>query len=269
MKSWKVENPGRLLTEVKNKFIGLYTTKDVRWSIEHNRCFVNKRIERFGSAPLKKGDIVSIWIDQPPSFCKEKTSILYEDSHILVYNKPPYLTCEKLAAMTGNLLVHRLDRDTSGIILLAKNKETQAALEREFRQRTIHKGYLARVKGRASSGGTISGKMAPLHRREGSVMWGMSPKGVWSQTDWQCLHHQGNTSLLHCIPHTGRTHQIRVHLKHIGHPIVGDYTYGSSQKEGAAFRPLLHACGLTFVHPATHVQLTFSSPPPPDFGLQP
>lgn len=265
MNSWKVENHGRLLTEVKNKFSGLYTTKDVRWSIEHNRCFVNKRVEKFGSAIVRKGDIISIHIEKSPHFSKEKMRLLYEDDALLIYDKPPCLTSETLAELTDTLLVHRLDRDTSGCMLLAKNQRAQKVLETQFRSRTVDKEYLALVEGHTASHGVVTGKMAPLYRREGAVIWGMSEKGVWSQTEWRLVRHQKTYSLLRCKPVTGRTHQIRIHLKSIGHPIVGDSTYGSPQVKENIFRPLLHALLIGFSHPITQERVMISAPVPDDF----
>lgn len=268
MNSWKVENPNRLLKEVKNKFLGCYNTKDLRWSIEHNRCFVNKYVERFCGAQVKKGDLISIWIEKCPSFNQEKERILFEDPHILVYDKPSFLTSENLAQLTHTFLSHRLDRDTSGVILLAKNKESLAGLESQFYRRIIHKEYMALVEGKTKDEGNISGNMALLHKREGAVIWGISRNnGLWSQTHWKLLHHYNRCSLLQCFPLTGRTHQIRVHLNHIGHPIVGDYTYGSKCQKNTIFRPLLHSSSLSFSHPITHQPIICTTPLPPDFNI--
>jgi 23S rRNA pseudouridine955/2504/2580 synthase len=262
MKSWTVAEANRLLTEIKNKCVN--RVKDLKWSIEHNRCFVNNLVERFGSRRVKRGDCISIWIEKSPLFCKESDRILYEDAHLLVYNKPPYLTSEKLGSLTHCLLVHRLDRDTSGLILLAKNREAQSLLEKQFKERAIHKEYFAWVQGITEPQGIISGKMGPLARREGAVVFAMVSNGLWSQTEWRRVDCKDNRSLLLCTPLTGRTHQIRVHLKHIGHPIIGDFTYGSKEYADT-FRPLLHASALFFTHPLTKETLSFSLPPPPDF----
>lgn len=264
MISWKVKNTSRLLTEIKNKLSGRYTVKDIRWSIDHNRCFVNKTLERFGSTLVQPGDTITIRLEKRPVFTKEPGRILFEDTHLLVYDKPPSITSEQLGILTGCLLVHRLDRDTSGVILLAKTQEAQKKLEEQFRRRTTLKEYLALVEGNPGDEGAISGRMAPLSRREGAIIWGISSSGVPSQTRWNRLSQRGNHALLRCTPLTGRTHQIRVHLAHIGHPIVGDATYGR-RKNANVLRPLLHAESLQFTHPASGAPLTFTAPTPADF----
>ncbi len=266
MNTWKVESPNRLLTEVKDKLLEFFSAKDLKWSIEHNRCFVNKNVERFCSASVKRGDIVALFPEKMPLERIEKERILFEDENLIVYNKPPYLASEKLGELLNAFLAHRLDRDTSGVILLAKNKEVLAGLEQQFQKRTILKQYLAWVEGATEAQGTVSGNMAAVHRREGAVIWGMKKEGIFSKTEWRTIKTSGGFSLLQCVPITGRTHQIRVHLKHVGHPIVGDYVYGF-QKLGPAFRPLLHAFRLTCVHPVTLEKMTFSAPLPDDFNL--
>lgn len=266
MNSWKVENPNRLLTEIKNKFLGPYTVQDLRWSIEHNRCFVNKQIEKFGSAALKKGDLLYFWPEKKPFFTKEADRILYEDESLLVYDKPPFLSSENLEKMTQCLLVHRLDRDTSGVIVLVKNPRIQSALEKQFKERSVQKEYLACVEGYPENEGIIRGKMAPLHKRQGAVTWKMASEGVWSQTEWRCMQRRKNSALLLCFPSTGRTHQIRVHLNHIGYPIVGDFTYGASQIVKGVFRPLLHAYRLAFTHPHTKKRLSYEAEIPNDLN---
>lgn len=266
MTSWKVKNTNRLLTEIKNKLSGSYTVKDIRWSIDHNRCFVNKTLERFGSTIVKEGDTISIHLEKRPAFVKDPHRVLFEDTHLLVYDKPPLISSEKLGSLTGCLLVHRLDRDTSGVILLAKTPEAQKKLEEQFRERTILKEYLAVVEGNPGEQGKVCGKMSPLSKREGAVVWGISPTGLSSQTDWTRLSCHGNLTLLRCTPRTGRTHQIRVHLAHIGYPIAGDATYGR-RKNPSAKRPLLHAHRIQLQHPTTHATLHFTAPLPSEFPL--
>jgi len=266
MISWKVENPNRLLSEIKNKCSGTYTTVDLRWALEHNRCFVNKKMETFASSPVKKGDLITFWPEQKPTFCTEKSRILYEDDFLLVYNKPPFLSSENLEKLTQCTLVHRLDRDTTGALLLAKTPSIQTALEKQFKERSIEKEYLALVEGCPGKSGIIKGKIGPLYKREGAVIWGMSSAGQWSQTQWKCIQIKENRSLLLCVPLTGRTHQIRVHLKHLGYPIIGDYTYGPRTLKAGIFRPMLHAYRLTFTHPHSGQRLTLKAALPTDFA---
>jgi 23S rRNA pseudouridine955/2504/2580 synthase len=267
MINWKVEQADRLLTEVKKRLANEYTSKEVRWLIEHNHCFVNDRMERFGSTPLKKGDLITIHPNSNRPQGKDLNRILFEDSAILVYDKPPFISSEQVAESFQHRLPHRLDRDTTGLLLLAKTESAQISLEQLFRERKIEKEYLVWVEGILHEKGIVSGKMAPIHRQQGAVIWGFAEKGVWSQTQWSCVAHRKKTTLVLCKPLTGRTHQIRLHLASIGHPVIGDPVYGTRQKTEKVLRPLLHASLLSVIHPTTHEKMTFSSPPPPDFPI--
>jgi 23S rRNA pseudouridine1911/1915/1917 synthase len=164
-------------------------------------------------------------------------------------------------------IVHRLDKDTSGCILVAKNDATHAELARQFAERSAKKTYLAVVRGRPrATAGSISGSIArhPVHRQRMAVS--SKPGARAAETAWKLLATDGKLSLLECRPRTGRTHQIRVHLKHLGHPIAGDRTYGG----GADYpRQLLHAWKLEIKHPRTGQDLAFCAPVPEDFPLQP
>jgi 23S rRNA pseudouridine1911/1915/1917 synthase len=164
-------------------------------------------------------------------------------------------------------IVHRLDKDTSGCILVAKNDTAHTALARQFAERTAQKTYLAVVRGRPrATSGVVTGAIArhPVHRQRMAIS--RRPDARAAETTWKVLHSAGNLSLLECRPKTGRTHQIRVHLKHLGHPIAGDRVYGG----GADFpRQLLHAWKIAVDHPSTGERLDFEAPVPDDFPLQP
>ena len=215
--------------------------------------------------------------------------VLHEDDDLLCLNKPPGLVVHPAAGhWQGTLvnailhhcgsvssgghalrpgIVHRLDKDTSGCILVAKNDTAHAALARQFAERTARKTYLAVVRGRPrASAGSVQGAIArhPVHRQRMAVS--RRPGAREAETAWRVLQTAGNLSLLECRPRTGRTHQIRVHLKHLGHPIAGDRVYGG----GADFnRQLLHAWKIAVTHPSTGCPLEFTAPVPPDFPLQP
>ena len=215
--------------------------------------------------------------------------ILHEDDDLLCLNKPPGLVVHPAAGhWQGTLvnailhhcglvssgghalrpgIVHRLDKDTSGCILVAKNDAAHAALARQFAERTAKKTYLAVVRGRPrASAGAVHGAIArhPVHRQRMAVS--RRPGAREAETAWRVLESAGNLSLLECRPKTGRTHQIRVHLKHLGHPIAGDRVYGG----GADFaRQLLHAWKIAVIHPTTGLPLELTAPVPADFPLQP
>ena len=268
MNEWTCESEERLLTSVKKK-INTFTTKDLRWSIEHHRCRVNGLIERFPSFRLKKGDCVSLWAERRHSFVKNPQHILYEDDSLLLYNKPASIDSPSLSEQLKAHLVHRLDRDTTGVLLLAKDRAMKRALETLFRNRLIKKHYLALVEGVPKKNeGCIELFLAPIKKREGATIWGVvsKEKGVWSKTIWRCAERGKQAALLHCFPHTGRTHQLRIHLKKIGHPVLGDVEYGGFNQPMGLFRPLLHAHQLTFIHPNSNKQLVVTAALPLDMA---
>ncbi len=241
------------------------------------------------------GDIVTAFpppASAPPAHAAPEDiplEILHEDDDLLCLNKPPGLVVHPAAGhWQGTLvnailhhcasvsdggdplrpgIVHRLDKDTSGCILVAKNDAAHAALARQFAERTAQKTYLAVVRGHPrATAGVVTGAIArhPVHRQRMAIS--RHPGARAAETTWKVLTSAGNLSLLECRPKTGRTHQIRVHLKHLGHPIAGDRVYGG----GADFpRQLLHAWKLAVDHPQTGRRLEFSAPVPADFPLRP
>lgn len=256
----------RLLTALKQQLQDLWTRKDLQWSIEHNRCRVNGEVERFGSRLLRKKDQIAIWPAKQPYFQAEPNRILYEDADLFIYNKPPFICSPSFASLLRFFLVHRLDRDTSGVLVLAKNQKTQTAMEELFKQRKIEKEYHALVKGIFSEEKIVEGKMGPIQRREGAVRWGMlSQGGAWSKTHFKRLSFGKKSSYLLCRPITGRTHQIRVHLSSCGCSILGDVEYGGPIQPEGIFRPLLHASQIAFFHPIENKELLIQAPPPEDF----
>ncbi len=243
------------------------------------------------SQPVRAGD--EITASEPPSAEAPRTAhpenipleILYEDGDLICLNKPAGLVVHPAAGnWSGTLVnavmhhagqlssggnpvrpgvVHRLDKDTSGCILVAKNDDAHAALARQFAERTAQKTYLAVVRGKPrAAAGVITGAIArhPVHRQRMAVS--DRPGARAAETAWKVVASDGKLSLLECRPKTGRTHQIRVHLKHLGHPIAGDRVYGG----GADFpRQLLHAWQLCVRHPRSGRDLLFAAPLPPDF----
>lgn len=222
--------------------------------------------------------------------------ILYMDKHLVVLNKQPGLTVHPCPSCpTGTLvhrllhrfpeiakmegvrpgIVHRLDKDTSGLIIVALTEETRLALAEAFAQRTITKEYLALTKGiPAHAAGTID---APLGRHPTMKvkMAVVKPEhgGRDAISEYRILHadQEANYALVAVHILTGRTHQIRVHMSHIGHPLWGDATYGGRVSEKSPLAPLaqrqmLHAWRLEFTHPITGEEMRFVCPPPDDFA---
>jgi 23S rRNA pseudouridine1911/1915/1917 synthase len=211
--------------------------------------------------------------------------ILYEDKWLIVVNKAAGMVVHPgaghstgtlvsallhhgsgLSSAGGDLrpgIVHRLDKETSGCLVVAKTDEVHAALASQFESRSISKVYLAAVSGRLRK---PSGKVDvpidrhPQHRQKMAVC--AEGKGRESLTEYRMLAMHDGVSLVECHPHTGRTHQIRVHLKHLGCPVLGDPVYG---KRGDYSRHLLHAWKLSFRHPKTGAPVSIVAPVPADF----
>ncbi|HWY39993.1 MAG TPA: RluA family pseudouridine synthase [Chthoniobacterales bacterium] len=212
--------------------------------------------------------------------------VLYEDDELIVINKPAGLVVHpgagqrehtlvnallhrfpKLSGIGGKQrpgIVHRLDKETSGCLVVAKTDEAHRRLSAQFAERTVEKVYLALVAGKLrKSAGTIEEKIGrhPVHRQRMSVA---SRRGRAAKTAYRVLNSSTEMSLVECRLHSGRTHQIRVHLHHLGHPVLGDKVYGG--KLARAFpRQLLHAWKLAFEHPRTGEWKKFEAPAPPDF----
>jgi 23S rRNA pseudouridine1911/1915/1917 synthase len=210
--------------------------------------------------------------------------ILFEDDDLLVLNKPPGLVvhpgagnqtrtlvnallhhCGSLSGIGGKErpgIVHRLDKETSGCLVVAKNDATHQALSAQFAAREVKKIYLALVTGTPKKPrGTIDASIGrhPVQRKKMAIN---QTRGRIAKTDYRVLQSQRGVSLLECAIHSGRTHQIRVHLQHLGHPVLGDSLYG---KKATAPRQMLHAWKIGFTHPRTKERYFLEAPLPADF----
>lgn len=170
-------------------------------------------------------------------------------------------------------IVHRLDRDTSGLILVAKSEKVRRALQRQFKERRVHKAYLALLDGRLQPAwGRIEAPIGrdPHHRQRMSILSG----GREAITEYHVLERfahvmgpaVGDYTLVEAEPQTGRTHQIRVHFASIGHPLVGDAVYGRQRSRLPVPRQFLHACRLGFEHPVTGQRMELEAPIPADLA---
>jgi 23S rRNA pseudouridine1911/1915/1917 synthase len=255
------------------------------------------------SLKLKPGQLVEVDFPVPvaslPAAEDIPLAVVHEDSHLLVIDKPAGLVVHPGAGRsTGTLvnallrhvkdlsgiggvlrpgIVHRLDRGTSGLLVVAKDDATHRDLARQFASRRVEKEYLALVVGLPSRAeGEISLPIGrdPVHRRKMSVR---APRGREARTGYSLVEALDGAALLRVRLHTGRTHQIRVHLAAIGHPVAGDETYGglreppsrrASSREAlrSLRRPALHAARLAFEHPDTRARVTFDSPLPEDIS---
>lgn len=263
------EEGQRLLTFLREKAGAAFSTKNLRWAVEHHRCRINGVVERFCSRRLKKGDVVEVSLVEQPTFAFDPSKVLFEDETLLFYNKPPGISSEELASSFSLFLAHRLDRDTSGVLLLAKTPAALKEIESLFRERKIKKEYAAIVIGALQKAeGVIENYLAKIGEKEGEGKWGIVPKnkGLYAKTEWSLEKISQHYSFVRCYPLTGRTHQLRIHLSSIGHPIAGDLRYGNRLFQGfQPFRPLLHAENLSFIHPKTQQKIAISAPLPKDF----
>jgi tRNA pseudouridine32 synthase/23S rRNA pseudouridine746 synthase len=214
---------------------------------------------------------------------QEGLQVLYEDACLLVLNKPAgllsvpgkgpdkqdCLSSRVQQAFPGALVVHRLDMATSGLMLMARSLDVQRRLSRAFEAREVHKHYEAVVQGRPAAPAAADGwgEIAlPI-----AVDWPRRPLriidtalGKPSITRWRMHSHDGSedSARLHLQPVTGRSHQLRVHLQALGHPILGDMLYAPPAVQARATRLLLHACLLELADPVTGSALRFESPAP-------
>jgi 23S rRNA pseudouridine955/2504/2580 synthase len=258
------EKGQRLLAFLRENCPDAPSVKALKRSIEGKRCRINGKIETFSTHILREGDEVEIEIASEGN-ARLKPILLWEDEVLAAYDKPPGVVCEP-KTFPGKL-VHRLDKETSGVILVAKSEKTLQQMIELFRKKKVQKEYLAIVDGLVrDKTKTISSKLAPRHHFQGQTLYGSSPAGQEAITEWELIALGTKSSLLRCRPITGKTHQLRVHLKEAGHPIVGDYQYARAfQCPCEAKRHLLHAYRIVFPHPETHEEKEIIAPLPLDF----
>lgn len=220
-------------------------------------------------------------------------SVIYEDDYILAINKPAGWVVNESETAHGNPtlqdwisknfnfetskskemrsgIVHRLDKPTSGIILVAKTPDVFFALQKQFADREIEKVYVALVHGKVKENiGSINEKIGRLPWNR--MRFGVFEGGREAVTNYKVLDSNSDYSFLELYPKTGRTHQLRVHLKHIGHPIVGDHLYAGRKlykEDKEKFSGLmLHAKEITFTHPITKEKMKLEAPLAEDFKL--
>ncbi len=268
MPQWNVskEESGLKLADFIKLKLGNVSLKQIKKSLDLARCKVNDHVEKFGSSKVGFGDSITFELAKED---KKEGSILYEDDSLLIYNKPSRITVEALEKKVQHKLVHRLDRDTTGALLFAKNVEIFENLVDQFKKKEVHKVYRALVEGVPKHpSGVINNYLGKITSWEGQTLWGeVEPsKGLHAVTEWSVLREGKRCAFLECKPITGRTHQIRVHLAGLGHPILGDMQYGQKfQCKYPAPRTLLHAFKLEFKHPKKMTKVSVEAPLPDDF----
>lgn len=244
-----------------------FSRRKIKGFVDAGYCTVEAKPERFSTRPLSSRQRVRLSIQVRE---RQSVSIIYEDEALLVINKSAGITCDaRLEKSLQNasrkcFLVHRLDKETTGVLLIAKSLAVRDLLNAAFAERKVTKRYCALVHGKIDPCGTIENFLGPICKIPGKVKWGVVKTGAWAHTEWVCKMHTIRGSFVELMPTTGRTHQLRVHLAAIGHPIVGDLVYGKSEKVPAP-RYFLHAWALDCLHPVTKAPMHFEAPLPEDF----
>ena len=214
--------------------------------------------------------------------------IVYEDADVLVINKPKNMVVhpaaghsdgtivnallhhcgDSLSGINGEKrpgIVHRIDKDTTGLLIVAKNDFSHQALAAQLKDHTLRRTYECLVHGGfKEDSGTVSGPIGrhPTDRKKMAVV---QRNGREAVTHWEVIAHYGQYTHLRCRLETGRTHQIRVHMAYLNHPIVGDPVYGTGRAELGLTTQCLHAQALTFLHPRTGEEITVTCPLPDEF----
>lgn len=269
----------------------------VKRLIEEGFVSVNGK-EAKASSKVKRGDVIRVSLPppSPPRLEPEpmELEVLYEDDELMVIAKPPGLVvqpgaghpsgtlvnallarCPTLLSVGGGQragLVHRLDKDTSGVIVIAKTDRAHALLAAQFKERTVHKEYLALVYGVMPKEKGVVELPLGRDRKDPKKISSRTRRPKEARTHWEVLAWFEGTTWLKLRPETGRTHQIRVHMAAIGHPVVGDPMYGGrgrwkgmrpgKERDVLArvTRQLLHAWKLSFIHPGIMEKMSFTAP---------
>jgi 23S rRNA pseudouridine1911/1915/1917 synthase len=255
------EQGGHRLDEALSTIFDALSKSEARRIIDRGGCAVNSSMVRVASRSVRAGDVIEIGVMEPGRFRElilPTEALLYEDGELIVINKPAGVNTQRTPyQLKGTLeywvseyfrqqgsmepcrVIHRLDRGTSGVMLFPKHKRSAAWLSARFHDNLIEKCYWALVSGKpVQAEWTVDGAIGKM----GSARYGIMAGGRSAVTAFRLLASSGGCSLIEARPHTGRTHQIRVHLESSGLPIVGDTTYGGL----SAVRMMLHCSSLMF-----------------------
>lgn len=258
--------------------------------LKENLAEVNGKIVK-ANYKVKKGDQISLElpeVQEPEAFPENiPLDILYEDEDVLLVNKPKGMVVHPAAGhLSGTLvngvlyhcrgqlsgingvlrpgIVHRIDRDTTGVLVVCKNDRAHQSLAAQLKEHSITRKYRAIVLGSLKEDGTVNAPIGrhPVDRKKMAVNWKNGKEAV---THYHVLEELKGYTYIECQLETGRTHQIRVHMASIGHPLLGDSVYGPSRCPFSLEGQCLHAMVLGFLHPSTGVYMEFESPLPEYF----
>lgn len=282
IKTWTVKNGGTIL-EVAASFLKDHTPTKLKSMLKHNQFAVNSMPMSQYDFEVHEGDTFSVNFDQSfQVFSNPRVKLVYEDEHILVINKGygvlsmgtdtkkdgtaysimrEYVKYHDPRAKV--FIVHRLDRDTSGLMMLAKTIEAKEAMQHNWNNMVLNRKYIAVVEGEVKQQeGVVKSYLAENSQYEVYSTDDLS-KGQFAVTRYKCLKATKSYSMMEVELDTGRKNQIRVHMKDLGHPIAGDRKYGAAHSP--INRLALHAQTLRFVHPITRREMNFSAPIPSGF----
>ena len=270
-----------------------FTRSRLKKLIEDGQVSVNGAIVKKAGAEIKTGDSVTVSIPEAVEYSVKPENIpidvVYEDGDFAVINKPQGMTVhvgngnesgtlvnallyalDSLSGIGGVLrpgIVHRIDKDTTGLLVVAKNDKAHVSLAGQIAEKTCRRTYYALLEGnlKENSGRVVTDiGRHPTDRLKMAVL--PDGKGKIAITDFETVaHFGGDFTLCKFDLQTGRTHQIRVHAKHLGHPVAGDPVYGYKKQKIKADGQLLHAWQLQLTHPSTGERMTFNAPLPPAF----
>ena len=269
---------------VKERFS--LSSRNVQMIFRKKRVKVNSRVAH-SERTLKKGDVITIELPQDKDYGVEvekgPIEVLYEDGHTLVVYKSPFMLVHPAGQTKYHTLsnlvagyyakrgevhkirpVHRLDRDTTGVIMFGKTREAEQYYTKQLQGGRIHRVYRGLVEGKITSDGVVNEPIGvdPVFDNRRCV----DEFGQDAVTEYRVIEHDDVQSLLEFTLLTGRTHQIRVHMAHIGHPIIGDAMYGT--RNNPYTRQALHAYSLTFIPYGQSEQVTVIAPVPSDLGRE-
>ena len=298
-----VQDSGKRLDIFLAERQALFTRSQVQRAIKDSRIRVDQVLQK-ASYHVRAGERIEVVLIDPVPLEGQAENIplevLYEDAALMVVNKPPGMVvhpacgnysgtlvnallhhCTTLSGIGGVLrpgIVHRLDKGTSGILVVAKNDTAHQGLSRQFKLHTIVRRYQALVHGSMSkTAGTIE-TLIGRHPTQRKKMSALPRRGRQAVTHWKVAEEFAGLTLLEVTLETGRTHQVRVHLSSMGHPVVGDGVYGAGKRKkeiclpgvrkalSEIDRPLLHAGYLQFTHPESQALVEFAVPLPEDFS---
>ena len=276
---------GRAVADAVASELGMPAT-EARKLVDVGAVYVSGRRSRDAQARLTAGQVVMVVLEEAgQSPLAEAPAapvlrVLYEDADVIAVDKPAGVTAQPTEGRVGGSLVdlvgahlgreaglvHRLDRETSGVTVFGKTSEATSALAAEFREGRARKRYVAATGPGLPASGTVDLPLSKDPSRPGRWRATRAANGVPALTDFRTLHAGTEFCVVELLPHTGRTHQLRAHLTALGAPILGDARYGGAARAGgiAVARCLLHAQALALGHPSTGKLLRVEAPVPED-----